>query len=104
MPFQQTQQALPEGLMFGGTKPFTHNPLLGTYLEHLKEPLDHNILQVILPHPLPELPKFKGEGDPNSHIKAYIMVARGLLPWDGVIGKIFPKTLEGITLALDWYY
>ncbi|KAH9303449.1 hypothetical protein KI387_015032, partial [Taxus chinensis] len=56
----------------------------------------------MLPRPLPDLPKYKGEGDPNAHIKAYATAIRELLPWDGVVAKIFPKTLEGI--ALDWYY
>jgi len=72
------------------------------YLEYLKEPLDQNIRSVQLPQPLPNLPKFKGEGDPNWHIKSYTTTIRELLPWNGVVEKIVPKTLEVITL--DWYY
>ncbi|KAH9299864.1 hypothetical protein KI387_044087 [Taxus chinensis] len=75
---------------------------IGTYSEYLKEPLDFTIRSVMLPRPLPNLPKYKGEGDPNAHIKAYAIAIQELLPWDGVVAKIFPKTLEGI--ALDWYY
>lgn len=48
------------------------------------------------------LPKFKGEGYPNAHIKAYVIVIRKIIPWDAVVTKIFWKTLEAI--ALDWYY
>lgn len=76
--------------------------VIGTYLEYLKEPLDFTIRSVMLPRPLPDFPKYKGEGYLNVHIKAYATAIRELLPWDGVVAKIFPKTLEGI--ALDWYY
>ncbi|KAH9292846.1 hypothetical protein KI387_041966 [Taxus chinensis] len=75
---------------------------MGTYTEYLKEPLDFTIRGVMLPRPFPDLPKFKGEGDPNAHIKAYATAIRELLPWDVVVAKIFPNTLKGITL--DWYY
>lgn len=75
---------------------------MGTYTKYLKEPLEFTIRGFMLPHPLPDLPKFKGEGDTNSHIKAYATSIRELLPWDVVVDKIFPKTLEGI--VLDWYY
>ncbi|KAH9289760.1 hypothetical protein KI387_033877, partial [Taxus chinensis] len=52
----------------------------------------------MLPCPLSELPKFKGEGEPNDHIKAYTTAIREFLPWDTIVAKIFPKNLEGITL------
>ncbi|KAH9307373.1 hypothetical protein KI387_035284, partial [Taxus chinensis] len=56
----------------------------------------------MLPRPLLDFPKYKGEGDLKAHIKSYAISLQELLPWDGVVAKIFPKTLEGITL--DWYY
>lgn len=75
---------------------------MGTYVEYLKEPLDFTIHGVMIPCPFSDMPKFKGEGDPNDHINTYATAIRELLPWDVVVAKIFPKTLERITL--DWYY
>lgn len=89
------------GLMFIRT-PTSEDSFSGTYLDYLKEPLDLKIHNMLLLHPLPDVPKFKGEGNPNSHIKAYMMTVREIFPWDIVVARIFPKTLEGI--MLNWYY
>lgn len=59
--------------------------VIGTNSKYLKEPLDFTIQSVMLPRPLPDFPKYKGEGDPNAHIKAYTTAIRELLPWDGVV-------------------
>ncbi|KAH9290647.1 hypothetical protein KI387_034764, partial [Taxus chinensis] len=91
-PYQQpTPPPLPQQ-----TSSMVESYAIGTYSEYLKEPLDFTIRSVMLPRPLPDFPKFKGEGDPNVHIKAYATAIQELLPWDGVVAKIFPKTLEGM--------
>jgi len=67
-------------------------------------PFDRAITMIPFPKhfEIPKFDKFRGKGDPVTHIKEFYMHCQEVVYNDAFLLRLFPKSLAG--LALEWFY
>jgi hypothetical protein len=67
-------------------------------------PFDRSITTVPFPKHFetPKFDKYRGKGDPVSHVKEFYMACQEVAYSDNFLMRLFPKSLGGT--ALEWFY